>query len=367
MINLDIDPKKILFIQQRQLGDVLLASHALMQLKKRFPNAQIDFLTEKKCAQVIENNPNITDVYYINKKEQPTLLKQIAFYKKIAKNKYDLVISLQNLPRCLFQTFFSKAPYRLGLENVYDIGRFDTPKNVKSQRSINFKNFLYSKLVYTHMAKPKSHFSGAKKLDILEFFGIKPYEEAEPLWYFKDEELIEAKKLLLSLNCTKDDILFTMDVTTNKNSRRYPKEYYAKIITSIQQNIPNAKFLFLRAESEEAELQEYLELLSDKSSIILPEKCPSIRLSAALMAQAKYHIGNCSFPRHLAVALDVPSTILIGAGESIWDYPDEKYNLFHALVAQAPKDQEYLQKTKFIWLSPDKEMPKILEHIKKYI
>ncbi len=366
MTKLDINPNKILLIQQRQLGDVLLATHTLAKLQERFPHAQIDFLTEKKCEQILQNNPNITNTYYYNKKEQSNIFKQIAFYKKLAKNNYDLLISLQNLPRCLLTAFFSKAKHKIGLENVYFYNKFYSQKKHKSTKTIALENLFYSKLFYTQMIKPTSHFSGAKKLHVLEPFGIEAYEEAQPYWYFKEEERIEAKKVLLENNLKNDDLLITMDVTTNKHSRRYPKEYYAQIIHAIQNKFSNAKFLFLRSESEESEVAEYIELLKNKSSIILPKPCPSIRISAALMAEAKYHIGNCSFPRHLAVGLDIPSTILIGAGESIWDYPSEKFFRFHALVKEIPNNAEYLERNDFIWLSPDKIMPEILEHIEKF-
>ncbi len=358
-------PKKILVIQQRQLGDVLLATHAIMVLKEKFNNAQIDFLTEKKCAEVIDNNPFIENIYYIDKKEQSSFFKQIKFYKKIARNNYDTVISLQNLPRCLLQVFFTKAKYKLGLENEYIENIF--AKKKKSSNSLNRRNALYKIFFYTHLQKVHSSFAGAKKLDILNAFGFNSYEEAKPYWYFKDEELQKAKELLKNMNVNEEDLLITMDVTTNKHSRRYPKEYYAQIIHAILQAKPNAKFLFLRAPSEDKEVREYTDLIEDKSAILLPENFPSIRLSAALMARAKYHIGNCSFPRHLAVALDVPSTILIGAGEYIWDYPDTRFYKFKALVKEIPKNYEYLERNNFIWLSPEKEIENIIKHIDKHI
>ncbi len=362
MINIE-NIHKILVIQQRQLGDVLLSTHAIKLLKEKFPHAQIDFLTEKKCAEIIAHNPYLEDIYYIDKKQQGSIFKQISFYKKIAKNNYDTVISLQNLPRCLLQVFFSKASIKIGLENEYIENIFTDRK--KSNSSLERRNSLYKKIFYTHLEKVTSSFAGAKKLNALKPLGIPSYEEAKPYWYLQEKEIAEAKNMLLSMNYSEKDFLITMDVTTNKDSRRYPKEYYAQIISAIQRKIPHAKFFFMRAPSEDSEVREYIDIVEDKSSILLPKEFPSIRVSAAIMAMAKYHIGNCSFPRHLAVALDIPSTILIGAGEHIWDYPDNKFYTFKAMVKNKPT-QDYLERNGFYWLSPQDEIASILEHIENF-
>ena len=55
--------------------------------------------------------------------------------------------------------------------------------------------------------------------------------------------------------------------------------------------------------------------------IIIPSPLPDIRLSAACLGQAKLLIGNCSSPRHMAAALEVPSLIIPGASGTAWKYP----------------------------------------------
>ena len=68
MIDLStLNPKRILVCQQRQIGDVLLASPVFEVLKKRFPQAELHLFTEKKCEPLLRHNPFIDAFHLIDK------------------------------------------------------------------------------------------------------------------------------------------------------------------------------------------------------------------------------------------------------------------------------------------------------------
>ena len=46
-------PRRILICQQRQIGDVLLATPVFQLLKQRFPQAELHLFTEPKCEAPI--------------------------------------------------------------------------------------------------------------------------------------------------------------------------------------------------------------------------------------------------------------------------------------------------------------------------
>ena len=48
---------RFLIIQTAFLGDVILATPVVSELKRIFPTAQIDFLVRKGNETVLENNP----------------------------------------------------------------------------------------------------------------------------------------------------------------------------------------------------------------------------------------------------------------------------------------------------------------------
>jgi len=55
-------PRRILIIMLRRIGDVLLTAPAARALRKAFPGARIDFLAEPPAHELLEGNPDITEV-----------------------------------------------------------------------------------------------------------------------------------------------------------------------------------------------------------------------------------------------------------------------------------------------------------------
>ena len=54
--------KKILIIQTAFLGDVILATPVIAELKRIYPIAEIDFLLRKGNESLLANNPNLRSV-----------------------------------------------------------------------------------------------------------------------------------------------------------------------------------------------------------------------------------------------------------------------------------------------------------------
>jgi heptosyltransferase III len=66
---------------------------------------------------------------------------------------------------------------------------------------------------------------------------------------------------------------------------------------------------------------------------VVPDSMLSIREMAAVQRLATLHVGNCSAPRHLAVAVGTPSLTIQGATSLGWLYPSPE----HASVYNWPK------------------------------
>ena len=55
---------KILVIQKKFMGDVLVTSTILPLLKDKFPDSEISFLLEEKHAQILIENPYINQYIF---------------------------------------------------------------------------------------------------------------------------------------------------------------------------------------------------------------------------------------------------------------------------------------------------------------
>jgi len=85
---------KILLFKPGAIGDVILTTPLLRQLRRRFPQAKIDYLVGQKPAPVLRNNPYLSQVIpfdeaIIYQKHWLGFLKLIGL---IRKNKYQAIL-----------------------------------------------------------------------------------------------------------------------------------------------------------------------------------------------------------------------------------------------------------------------------------
>ncbi len=102
--------KKILVIKPAAIGDVLLCTPVIENLRHNFPEARIVFLTQKYCKEVLTGNPFLNRILTYDLK----LDSGWCLIRNIRKQKYDLVIDLFGNPRTAIITFCSRARYRVG-------------------------------------------------------------------------------------------------------------------------------------------------------------------------------------------------------------------------------------------------------------
>jgi heptosyltransferase-3 len=92
----NIQPKRILVITQRYLGDTLLITPLLGSLKKAYPDAEIDVLLPASNTGVLEGNPDVNQCITFPKK--PSILNFLRLLLSLFQN-YDLAISTQTSDR----------------------------------------------------------------------------------------------------------------------------------------------------------------------------------------------------------------------------------------------------------------------------
>ena len=298
MIDLStFSPRRILVCQLRQIGDVVLATPSLELLKRRYPEAELHLLTEKKCASLLEHNPYLDHVWALDKKKLDTLPRELAWYWKVARTGYDLVVDFQQLPRCRWVVAFSGAQVRLSY----------TPP-------------WYTRLLYTHSADMLDGYSAMSKASVLRPLGITWNGERPRIW-LTDEERAAARALLLETGFRPDaQRLVTLDPTHRQPTRRWPLAHYAELVRLLSERDASLRFLPFWGPGEEAEIQE-LARRCPAGSLLLPSRMLSLREMAACIAEAELHIGNCSAPRHIAVAVGTPSLTVLGSTSPSWTFP----------------------------------------------
>ncbi len=62
--------KRILIIQYKPFGDVLLNTAYFPALRKKFPDATIDFLVQGPYKTILDDNPNLDNIIVMEKKNE---------------------------------------------------------------------------------------------------------------------------------------------------------------------------------------------------------------------------------------------------------------------------------------------------------
>jgi heptosyltransferase III len=114
---------KILILKFRNIGDVLLSTPLIKNLKIFYPDAQIDFSLNKGTESMLTLNPNINKINIYDRENIKSLpflkkfWKELRFFKSHKKEKYDVVINLTNGDRGNLISWALKAPIRIGYSN----------------------------------------------------------------------------------------------------------------------------------------------------------------------------------------------------------------------------------------------------------
>lgn len=293
-------PRKILVCQQRQIGDVLLATPCVRLLAEKFPQAELHFITEKKCSQVLVNNPHLAKVWEIDTKAG--LVDRISLYRKIRKERFDLVVDFQQLPRLRMVTLMSGAKHRLSYP----------PK-------------WYNRPLYNLTGELLKGYAAKAKSGVLSPLGI-VWDGEMPEMFLSDAERHWAANHLAEEGIPLGGAFVTFDPTHRHEARKWPVEHYAKLINMFLDETPDVYSYLLYGPGEKNDVDKVRQLVGHADRCIVPGKVTTLREMAAVIEKAVGQVGNCSSPRHFAAAVGTPTITIHGSTKpGAWTYPGPEH------------------------------------------
>lgn len=342
--------RRILVCQLRQIGDVLLATPSIELLGRHYPHAEIDVFTEKKCVPMLENNPYIHKIIPLDKNALKGALAQLNFYRRLGRSPYDILVNFQHLPRCTWLAVFSNIKPRLASNSVW-----------------------YAKFLYTHTATMPPGYAAQRKAGVLAPLGI-TWRGERPRLYLNESERAAAGEVLREMGLLGKRFI-SVDSTHFDSARLWPRPYYAALIDMLAQARPELHFMLSYGPGEDWQVKELFELCRHKERVAMFPRVLPLRHAAACMERAAMHLGNCSSPRHMAVALDVPSLVMIGATDPTWTFPSPEHSYIRladlkpleSLLAggETLTPQDYYM-TCLKYLTPNMVFPRALAHLDDY-
>lgn len=144
-------PKRVLIIRLSAIGDVVFASPLVEACKRRYPDAEIDWLAEGMVRPLIVGMPAVGRVILWPRQEWRalweekrfvTLFKAIrSFRRELRARNYDLVVDAQGLLKSAFLAWLTGCPERIGFKSKEPNGVFLSkryPKQITSRISSEY-------------------------------------------------------------------------------------------------------------------------------------------------------------------------------------------------------------------------------------
>ena len=276
--------KKILIIKLRGLGDVVLATPVIKNIKKFMPGVSISMLTFNFCKPVLENNPHLESLYGLSGEADKGELSQLV--SQLSRKNFDLILNLHA------RNFSSKLGYK-----------------IKARWRIN-RGYLirekYSDVMVDH-APDKS--SIEQDLDCLRAIGLDP-KDKNPEIFITSKENEWAESFMAEQKIDSSRKLIIIHTSSYKDwNNNWGLERFVILSRQLIHDHGH-QVLSCFPEKEQSAAKLFLNQVKMASVYVGP-----LRESMALISKADLMIDNTSGQSHISSALNIPTLVLTGPGD----------------------------------------------------
>ena len=299
-----LQPKKVLFIATRQIGDVLVTTPLIRKARELWPNAEFHFLGYRGKLDMLKGNPDISEV--IETSDRPSFTEYLTLFNRLFQ-RYDLAIVTQPSDRAYLYGLVS-AFRRVGVLGAHPQGQ-DGKGNGKLEKQNAWKKFIsMHNVTVDYFAQHVI----AEKLRLLEVFFRNPNDVfKQPISVIPPEGEV-LTPIIAGALIQPYAVLHPGPLTAYK---RWPLAYWQQLITWLTQQ---GLQVVLSASSAKQDLQlnhDILSLLDEhtRQQVIDTAGKLSIPQAGTLLRGAALYIGVDTSITHLAAACNTPTIALFGA------------------------------------------------------
>lgn len=305
-----MDYSRILIIRFHLIGDVLLVTPLIQNLRRQFPKSRIVLLTDDPAGSLIKGHPAVDEVVIYNKEfgaQKLTfrdLFRHIQILRMVRRERFDLAINLQPGFRSEMATEVSRAQTRVGYART-GMRKSCYTHTVLKQWSGEYRvkdilATLEAIGICAEMEMPRLGLSEADRVP------VRSYLESDP-------------RPLVVIHPGRDG--------TNK---AWIEERFVELGRSLV-DVYEARLAFLGDASEAVKAERIISEIGGSSESFAGKL--SLREVGALIEGAQLFIGIDSSPLHIASAVGTPTIGLFGPSDAkIWNPPGEK----HVVICKEP-------------------------------
>jgi len=288
-----INPKKILIIKFKHIGDVLLSVPTLNTLHQHYPDAEIHYLVNQGTEAMVSSHPLVSNVHTLQAGLSKT--EQLKLILSLRREKFDISVDLcGGGDRGAIWSRLIHARYRLG----------SLPIN--QQKGMRGKKYLYTHLAPTPSVKLHSVI---RDLDIVRAFEIKA-PQIQLDMHIPAEAIDSLHSKLPQADLLEQDYVL-IHPTSRWLFKCIDDRVMADVIDTLQDTHKVNVVVTCGPDKKELARLESILSYSDSDAIIMAGNLSLYELGG-LIQYAQAFLGVDSAPAHMAAALNTPSVVLFG-------------------------------------------------------
>ena len=304
-----LDPaavRKVLIVQTRDLGDVVLATVLVEPLRRRFPNARLVMVTGPWARDFAARSLGVDSIvtYQSNLASNAggrtlTMRERLYAIRGIAREAPDVVVDIRGDFGTLVAAILSGASHRAD-RGTWRCG--DVVRNLWARGALDISRDLHE---------------AQESLEIAGSLGVA--KDKKRLCLSADDADMQTVDLLLKTQSRTSRPIVVLHPGASKADRMWPAERFGELATLIAQRY-EVRFAVTGSEKE----RQLADRIAGSTGTPVIELCGRLRLVQlyALYRRCALWIGNETGPMHFAAAAGIPVVALWGTA------PQRKYRPF---------------------------------------
>lgn len=290
-------PRKLLAMKLRSLGDTVLMTAPLEELKRAWPNTEIHVAVTSTWAPLLEGHPAVDRIWpYERHADRAARAKAVArMALRLRKERFDCVANFHASPSSATIAFATGSRVR----SIHFHGHKD--KNRYSSVIVPGKGIL----------KPVIE----RDMDTIRALGIQVPAGKMPRVHLLPQETAEADDWLAAAGL-KSPVL-GLGLGASRPTKNWPADRFAELAIEWCRRPGGGSVLVPAGPDDENSARDFQRALDGRnatdvrSRIVIERSLPLRRLAAVLSRMAVF-AGNDSGPKHVAVAVETPTVTVFG-------------------------------------------------------
>jgi ADP-heptose:LPS heptosyltransferase len=273
---------KILIVRTDRIGDVVMITPMIRELRHAFPDAFIATLTQPEASDIFLHNPNV-NASITDDLRQETFRNVV---KELRQHAFTDGLLVMPTKRAAYQMFLAGIKNRIGVGHIfYEVLTF--------MKGVSRKKYI-----------PLRH-EADYCMDLARKIGVTT-QDLQPEIFVTEEERANASYILKQFGVKPEQKIIFIHTGSGGSSSNWSEGKYALLIDRVIKEYPDAGVkIVLTAREMSYQLRSELKVLPHQRIIDISQSYKSLRELITLIAHANVVVSSSTGPLHLADALNV--------------------------------------------------------------